>query len=202
MRDRMNTGMYLRAMAALSTVIFLGARANAQAPATTTVPATAGYYYTQAPSAPTYTYTTQPTTTPAYTYAAQPTYTYQAAPGTAYTYATTQPAAPAATYEATSGSAGFLAWLNGVRAQYGLSAVGYDANLEAWASQNSAAQASRGLGHFVMGPARRQNSAMGNLATIGSQWLASPAHRAALLDPTIRAIGLAGYGAYWTFNAY
>ena len=26
--------------------------------------------------------------------------------------------------------------------------------------------------------------------------------RAALLDPTIRWIGLAGYGAYWTFNAY
>ena len=53
-----------------------------------------------------------------------------------------------------------------------------------------------------MGPARRQNSAMGSSATIGSQWMGSPAHRAALLDPSIRAIGLAAVGAYWTFNAY
>jgi uncharacterized protein YkwD len=202
LRHRMNTGMCLRAMAALAAVIFLGTPANGQAPATTTAPATTGYYYTQAPSTPSYTYTTQPTTTPTYTYAAQPTYTYPATAGTNYTYATTQPAATTATTGAVSGSAGFLSWLNSVRAQYGLPAVGYDANLENWAAQNSAAQASRGLGHFVMGPARRQNSAMGNLATIGSQWLASPAHRAALLDPTIRAIGLAGYGAYWTFNAY
>lgn len=189
MRQRMNTGICLQAMAVLAVVIFLGAPANGQAPATATAPTTTtGYYYTQAPSP---TYATQPAATPTYTYTVQPTYTYPA----------TQPAATT-TYAAESGSAGFLNWLNGVRAQYGLSAVGYDANLENWAAQNSAAQASRGLGHFVMGPARRQNSAMGNMATIGSQWLASPAHRAALLDPTIRAIGLAGYGAYWTFNAY
>ncbi len=53
-----------------------------------------------------------------------------------------------------------------------------------------------------MGPARRQNSAMAqSYAQIGAMWLASPAHRAALLDPTIRTIGIAGAGAYWTFNA-
>ena len=43
---------------------------------------------------------------------------------------------------------------------------------------------------------------MGAFANIGSMWMNSPAHRAALLDPTIRAIGIAGLGAYWTFNAY
>ena len=56
---------------------------------------------------------------------------------------------------------------------------------------------------FVMGPARRQPRPWpGAFANIGSMWMNSPAHRAALLDPTISAIGIAGLGAYWTFNAY
>ena len=93
-------------------------------------------------------------------------------------------------------------WLNATRASYGLSAVGYDPNLENWAAMNSAQQASRGIGHFVMGPARRQNSAMGGFPGIESMWMASPAHRAALLDPSIQWVGIAAYGAYWTFNAY
>jgi len=97
---------------------------------------------------------------------------------------------------------GFTSWLNSVRAQYGLGAVSYDTNLTNWANSNNAAQQSRGMGHHVMGPARRQNSAMGSSASIGGQWMSSPAHRAALLDPTIRAIGIAGAGMYWTFNAY
>jgi uncharacterized protein YkwD len=96
---------------------------------------------------------------------------------------------------------GFTAWLNATRASYGLPAVGYDPNLSNWAAQNNSHQASRGLGHYVMGPARRQNSAMGNYSGIGAMWLSSPAHRAALLDPSIRYIGIAGLGAYWTFNA-
>lgn len=97
---------------------------------------------------------------------------------------------------------GFTAWLNATRAQYGLRAVGYDPNLSAWCSANNAQQSSRGMGHFVMGPARRQNCAMGAYANIGAMWLNSPAHRAALLDPSISWIGIAGWGAYWTFNAY
>lgn len=97
---------------------------------------------------------------------------------------------------------GFTAWLNSTRAQYGLPAVGYDPNLAAWASQNNAQQNARGMGHHVMGPARRQNSAMGSYASVPGMWMASPAHRAALLDPTIRFVGIAGAGAYWTFNAY
>jgi hypothetical protein len=96
---------------------------------------------------------------------------------------------------------GFTNWLNSTRASYGLPAVGYDPNLESWAAMNNDHQASRGIGHFVMGPARRQNAAMGGFPGVESMWMASPAHRAALLDPTIRFIGIAAYGAYWTFNA-
>lgn len=96
---------------------------------------------------------------------------------------------------------GFTAWLNATRASYGLGAVGYDPNLTNWAAANNSQQAARGMGHYVMGSARRQNSAVGNYASIGAMWMASPAHRAALLDPSIRWIGIAGLGAYWTFNA-
>jgi hypothetical protein len=103
---------------------------------------------------------------------------------------------------ATSDPYGFTAWLNATRAAYGLPGVGYDPNLSNWAAMNNSHQASYGIGHFVMGPARRQNSAMGGFPGIESMWMASPAHAAALLDPTIRWIGIAGLGAYWTFNAY
>src|SRR5262249_14625018 len=47
---------------------------------------------------------------------------------------------------------GFLGWLNSTRASYGLRAVGYDPNLSNWAAVNNSHQASRGMGHFVMGP--------------------------------------------------
>lgn len=96
---------------------------------------------------------------------------------------------------------GFVNWLNATRASAGLSAVGVDGTLTSWAQVNNAQQASRGMGHHVMGAARRQNVAMGDSSSIGAMWMASPAHRAALLDPTIRWIGIAGLGAYWTFNA-
>lgn len=95
---------------------------------------------------------------------------------------------------------GFLGWLNATRAAYGLPAVGHDPNLSSWAALNNSSQASRGLGHYVMGPARRQNSAVGGWP--GGMWMASGGHRAALLDPTIRWIGIAALGGYWTFNAY
>ena len=111
---------------------------------------------------------------------------------------------PAQAYQPAQSGAdphGFVAWLNQTRAGYGLPPVSYDPNLESWAQQNNAAQNARGLGHFVMGPARRQNSAMGNYGSIGAMWMASPAHRSALLDPSIRFVGLAGSGNYWTFNA-
>lgn len=109
----------------------------------------------------------------------------------------------AAASRARAGDYGFTAWLNGVRAQHGLPGVGYDADLSAWAAANNAQQRARGMGHYVMGPARRQNSAWGRLpmARIGAMWMGSGPHRSALLDPTIRAVGLAFDGAYWTFDA-
>ena len=97
---------------------------------------------------------------------------------------------------------GFTAWLNGVRAQYGLGAVGVDPNLSNWAAMNNGQQNSLGMGHHIMGPARRQNSGMGASGTVWQMWMASPAHQAALLDPSISMIGIAAGGAYWTFNAY
>ncbi|RUL87627.1 CAP domain-containing protein [Tautonia sociabilis] len=164
-------------------------------------PATGGYQTFQNTVNAAVTYWTGQPPRPSY-------YNQQAAPVAAYAQPAapidpaTQPAATAQPAAASGDPYGFTAWLNGVRAQYGLAPVSHDANLAAWANMNNAQQNSYGLGHHVMGPARRQNSAMGSFSTIGAQWLASPAHAAALLDPSIRVIGIAGMGAYWTFNAY
>jgi uncharacterized protein YkwD len=136
------------------------------------------------------------------TYAAQPAGYRTAAPANAAAQPANNAAAQPAPAVQPAGDYGFTAWLNGVRARYGLRPVGYDANLANWAAANNAQQSRRGLGHFVMGPARRQNAAIGNAMSVGATWMASPAHRAALLDPTITRIGLAGLGSYWTFNAY
>jgi uncharacterized protein YkwD len=179
-----------RQLAFVVTILSLmGARgASAQTYTTQARPATPGRTYTTAPR---YYYQT-----PA------PSYANRSVTPTTYVQPTsvaTQPAAAAAP-AATSGDYGFTAWLNGIRAQYGLSPVSFDFNLANWAAVNNGQQAARGMGHFVMGPSRRQNCAVGNSASIGSQWLNSPAHRAALLDPTVRFIGLAGSGAYWTLN--
>src|SRR5262249_25600376 len=84
------------------------------------------------------------------------------------------PAAGAPPSNETSDPYGFTAWLNSTRAAYGLGAVGYDPNLSNWAAVNNNHQASRGIGHFVMGPARRQNSAMGAFPGIEAMWMASP----------------------------
>jgi hypothetical protein len=97
---------------------------------------------------------------------------------------------------------GFTAWLNSIRAQSGLAAVGYDAALESCAHQNNLLQASYGLGHHFMGIARRQNAGMGPASVVWSAWTHSPGHAAALFDPTIRAVGIAVYGSWWTFSAY
>lgn len=147
--------------------------------------------------------TTAPAPVPAPTYApatvARPAATV-AQPAQARV-ATAAPAAAAAAAPA-GDPYGFTNWLNGIRASYGLPPVGHDPNLSQWANVNNGQQQARGMGHHVMGPARRQNSGMGNFASVGVMWMNSPAHRAALLDPTIRWIGIAGMGAYWTFNAY
>ena len=59
--------------------------------------------------------------------------------------------------------------------------MGHDPNLSSWAAENNNQQNARGMGHFVMGPARRQNAAFGSYANIGAMWMNSPAHRAGLL---------------------
>jgi uncharacterized protein YkwD len=171
-----------------------------------TQPANIGYYTPQYYQP---TYSTQPSQyyyTPQYYQAAQPapttngTQVIQTAYTTpAETSATTTAAQPvAASYG--GDPYGFMGWLNSVRASYGLGPVNYDPNLSNWAAMNNNQQQAYGLGHFVMGPARRQNSAMGGFP--GAMWMASPAHSAALLDPTITWFGIAAAGAYWTFNAY
>ena len=169
----------------------------------------AGTTYRQAPASNRAAYYYYPQTTMyrqaptanrvAYYYPATTTYTARPAATT-----TAAAAAPATTtVQASTGDPyGFINWLNGVRAQYGLGAVGYDPNLANWAAVNNAQQNARGLGHHVMGPSRRQNCAMGSGASIGSMWMNSPGHRANLLAPDIRYVGIAGSGSYWTLNAY
>lgn len=112
----------------------------------------------------------------------------------------TQPVQASPQAVAASPGNGFLSWINAERSRYGLRSVVLDANLSAWAAMNNAHQNARGMGHFVMGAARRQNSGWGPLSTVCSMWMQSPAHRSALLDPSITAVGIAGSGAYWTFN--
>ncbi len=157
--------------------------------------ATQQYYqvpqYTQAPQ-----YYQQPQQTQTTAAGAQVVPTAYTAPA-AEAPATQPEAAPAVAY---GDPYGFVSWLNSTRASYGLGPVSHDQNLSNWAAMNNNSQMAYGLGHFVMGPARRQNSAMG-AGFPGAMWMGSPAHRAALLDPTITWIGIAAAGAYWTFNA-
>ena len=94
-------------------------------------------------------------------------------------------------------AASFAAWLNGLRSARRLAPCAVSPELCADAAENSR----RGFGHAYMGRARRQNVAWGSLATACAGWLDSPAHAAALFDPTITRIGLAQVGAVITFAA-
>ena len=113
------------------------------------------------------------------------------------------PAKVAPAPQAPTDPQGFTSWLNATRASYGLPAVSHDENLAAWAGVNNSHQLARGIGHHIMGPARRQNAGWSpaGLPRVNADWMASPGHRDGLLDPTIRTIGIAGTGDYWTFNA-
>jgi uncharacterized protein YkwD len=77
-----------------------------------------------------------------------------------------------------------------------------DQALCAWAASNSRQQASRGLGHFVMAPGAAQCAGVGyatpEAAIMG--WYYSPGHRAIVLDPRARYIGLAWSGSAHTLN--
>lgn len=99
---------------------------------------------------------------------------------------------------------GFLAQLNAQRAARGLAPVAFSYDCYADACQNNRFQRVRGLGHFFMGRARRQNAGMGyrSASQVLIGWMNSPGHAAALFDPTIRVAAVAQDGGAWTFSAY
>lgn len=97
----------------------------------------------------------------------------------------------------------FLGQLNAMRAQRGLPMVSYDVYCYNDARVNNNFQLMRGIGHFFMGCARRQNAAIGQSSSyqvlIG--WCNSPGHAEALFDPSIRLAAVAHDGQAWTFSA-
>lgn len=123
----------------------------------------------------------------------------QAMTQAAMTQATVQTASyTAATTTADAGDAyGFTAWINGVRARYGLRALVWSADAAAHAAINSA----RGFGHSYMGGTRRQNVGMGSLGQVEQGWLTSPGHFEAIVDPYVSEVGLAYVNGVWTMNA-
>jgi uncharacterized protein YkwD len=86
----------------------------------------------------------------------------------------------------------------------GLSPVAFGYDVYADACENNRQQRFRGMGHFFMGRARRQNAGMGQTSVqqILYAWMGSPGHAAALFDPTIRVAAVAHEGGAWTFSAY
>lgn len=100
------------------------------------------------------------------------------------------------------GHCDFCRWVNGVRARVGVAPVIHDGSLDADAQRNNTYQQGRGLGHFFMGRARRQNAGMcPTLAVACQMWLVSPGHYSALVDPTVRFIGVASLGQWHTYSA-
>jgi uncharacterized protein YkwD len=93
--------------------------------------------------------------------------------------------------------------INGVRATYGLAALAYDSGLAGWAATNNQHQSSRGIGHYVMGYANRQNSAWNAIdcVSVVNMWMTSSGHRAAILDPGMTHCGGAmDSNRFWTVN--
>jgi uncharacterized protein YkwD len=98
---------------------------------------------------------------------------------------------------------GFTGIINQIRASAGLHPLAYDPSLAAWASQNNAAQCSRGIGHHI-NPNCFQNCGW-NYSTAyeaATAWMNSPGHRQNMLSPGVTRFGIAyGPGPYWTLNA-
>ncbi len=102
---------------------------------------------------------------------------------------------------ATGDSYGFVSWLCAQRAAVGLPSVSWDEEMAQAAAANNSLQVVHGIGHWTMAGARRQNSAWMQYPDLLTAWMNSPGHRAALLDPTVRWVGIAFSGAYATFSA-
>ena len=89
--------------------------------------------------------------------------------------------------------------LNTIRANYGLSPVAYDPGATEASRINNNISLSRGLGHhFTSG--YLQNSAGGG--NPWSMWMASPAHRALILNPNLRSAGYSTNGSYSTLSGH
>lgn len=129
---------------------------------------------------------------------------WQAAP---VVYATAQsvPVAVApAPVEVSTDPYGFILWLNAYRGDRGRPPVVYDAYLAGLAMANC----SMGFGHHGPGGfpfghphSRRENVGVGPGQAVWPMWTTSPAHNDALLDPTIRSVGIAYVNGVWTMNA-
>jgi uncharacterized protein YkwD len=113
-------------------------------------------------------------------------------------------AAPAGARTASTPASSLLAAINGTRAGHGLAAVRIDVRLVRAASSHSADMlqgnyfshgsfSTRIRASGARGPMFGENLAWGTAATpqwIVGQWLASPAHRAILLRPGFRRVGI------------
>lgn len=95
------------------------------------------------------------------------------------------------------GGGGIVAQVNQLRASRGLGPVSWDGGLASEATRNSQI----GFGHAYMGSARRQNSAISSSPSQAfGQWMNSPAHLSAMLDPSVTRIGLGNVGGTYTLN--
>ncbi len=96
----------------------------------------------------------------------------------------------------------FLERFNQYRAQYGLSPVQLSQALTDDAAQNNVWQQRNGLGHFYMGGAQAQNSAMGYAETsaVMNGWHNSGGHRVNMQNRNWRCMGIHKAGSYWTQN--
>ena len=121
-----------------------------------------------------------------------------------------------------SSEASLLQTMNGVRASHGLAPLRLDVRLLRAARGHSAdmlhrqyfahgSVAGRALAHGARGPVFGEDLAWGTGATaqwVVNQWLASPSHRAVLLRPGFRRVGIgislgtfAGHGGATVFTA-
>ena len=99
----------------------------------------------------------------------------------------------------------FMSWLNGVRERSGLKAIGINADSRNVSIQNNNSQSrSNSIGHFNLPRAGVQNSAMRNsnsVEALEAMWWNSGAHRANLMNPSIKNGSVVCSGVWCTFTA-
>lgn len=104
---------------------------------------------------------------------------------------------PSVSVQSVGDTGGLCNWLNSLRAARGLGGVSLSLEL----CQDAEANSRIGFGHFFLGRARRQNVGWGNLNQVCMMWARSPAHAAALLDPSITMVGFGVANNVVTFSA-